>query len=99
MTENEELQTEELEVLKSIYEGDELYTNPDPLTHQYKFGDTGSLKTFILEIKWTQSYPSELPSISLESFYNKHLLQTVKEEIIKAVNGELEPEIQVTNVK
>ena len=90
MSENEELQTEELEVLKSIYEGDELYTNPDPVTHQYKFGDTNTLKTFILEIKWTESYPAELPTINLELFYNKHLLKTVKEEIIKAVNGQYE---------
>ena len=48
MGENAELQEEELEVLKSIYEGDDLYTNPDKLTHQYKFGEVGTLKTFIL---------------------------------------------------
>ena len=48
MSENAELQEEELEVLKSIYEGDDLYTNPDTKTHQYKFGEVGTLKTFIL---------------------------------------------------
>ena len=48
MGENEELQTEELEVLKSIYEGDECYTNPSPSSHLYKFGEVGTLKTFIL---------------------------------------------------
>ena len=47
MGENEELQTEELEVLKSIYEGDECYTNPSPSSHLYKFGEVGTLKTFI----------------------------------------------------
>ena len=48
MSENEELQNEEVEVLKSIYEGDELYTNPDQTSHHYKFGEEGTLKTFIL---------------------------------------------------
>ena len=48
MGENAELQEEELEVLKSIYEGDDLYTNPDKQTHLYKFGEVGTLKTFIL---------------------------------------------------
>jgi len=90
MSENEELQTEEIEVLQSIYEGDEFYTNPEKCTHQYKFGEAGSMKTFILEIKWTESYPTDLPTISLESFYNKHILPAVKEEIIKAVTEEAE---------
>ena len=48
MGENAELQEEELQVLKSIYEGDDLYTNPDKQTHLYKFGEVGTLKTFIL---------------------------------------------------
>ena len=90
MGENAELQEEELEVLKSIYEGDELYTNPDKDTQQYKFGEVGTLKTFILEIKWTEEYPSELPALSLESFYNKHLVPEVKTSILKAVAEEAE---------
>ena len=48
MGENAELQEEELEVLKSIYEGDDLYTSPDNQTYLYKFGEVGTLKTFIL---------------------------------------------------
>ena len=48
MSENEELQIEELEVLKSIYEGNECYTNPETKSHLYKFGEVGTLKTFIL---------------------------------------------------
>merc|ERR1712184_162377 len=79
-----------LEVLKSIYEGDDLYTNPDKQTHLYKFGEVGTLKTFILEIKWTEEYPSELPALSLESFYNKHLVPEVKTNILKAVTEEAE---------
>lgn len=90
MGENAELQEEELEVLKSIYEGDDLYTNPDKQTHLYKFGEAGTLKSFILEIKWTEEYPSELPALSLESFYNKHLVPEVKTNILKAVTEEAE---------
>jgi len=65
-----------------------LYTNPDPVTHQYKFGEENTLKTFILEIKWTENYPSELPQFSLDLFYNNNLLKSVKEEIIKALTDE-----------
>ena len=39
------------------------------------------------EISWGANYPEELPTISLESFYNKHLLLDVKSHIIGAVKG------------
>ena len=42
----------------------------------------------LLEIKWTEEYPSELPALSLESFYNKHLVPEVKTHILKAVTGQ-----------
>ena len=48
MGENQEQQEEELEVLKSIYEGDECYTNPDKLKHRYKFGEDSTSRSFIL---------------------------------------------------
>ena len=48
MGENQEQQEEELEVLKSIYEGDECYTNPDKQKHHYKFGEDSTSKSFIL---------------------------------------------------
>ena len=48
MGENQEQQEEELEVLKSIYEGDECYTNPDKQKHQYKFGEDSTSRSFIL---------------------------------------------------
>ena len=48
MGENQEQQEEELEVLKSIYEGDECYTNPDKQKHKYKFGEDSTSKSFIL---------------------------------------------------
>jgi hypothetical protein len=37
-----ELQSEELEVLESIYEGDSAYKAISATQHQYKFGDEGA---------------------------------------------------------
>ena len=48
MGENEEQQEEELEVLKSIYEGDDCYTSPDKHKHHYKFGEDSTSRSFIL---------------------------------------------------
>ena len=76
MGENEELQEEELEVLKSIYEGDGLYTNPDNKTHLYKFGEVGTLKTFILG-KYNIS----------TIFHNQMTNQTLLEEFELGVSG------------
>ena len=42
---------------------------------------------WLIEICWGSEYPSELPEITLESFYNKHLLPEVKTHIIEAVKG------------
>merc|ERR1711923_586878 len=47
-------------------------------------------RTSLTEIKWVEEYPAELPTFSLESFYNKHLVPEVKQEIIKAVTEEAE---------
>ena len=57
----ENTEEEELEVLKSIYEGDDLYTNPDKDTHQYKFGEVGTFKTFILGVYDNCPYRQVLP--------------------------------------
>ena len=48
MEENAELQSEELEVVKSIYEGDDLYSSPSDSRHLYKFGEDGTSRSFIL---------------------------------------------------
>merc|ERR1719370_1693434 len=37
-----------------------------------------------------ENYPEELPEINLDSFYNKHVLPSVKEGILKAVKDEAE---------
>ena len=77
MGENGELQEEELEVLKSIYEGDENYSSESNSKHAYKYGEYLKSRSFLLEISWPDEYPSILPEVSLDSFYNKHLLPEV----------------------
>ena len=53
-----------------------------PIVHTDKF------YLICSEIKWTDEYPAELPALSLESFYNKHLVPEVKTTILKAVTGQ-----------
>lgn len=36
-------------------------------------GEAGHDKSFMVEITWGESYPDELPSITLDAFFNKHL--------------------------
>ena len=57
---------------------------------QYKLGEDGTAKSFILEVTWTDEYPEELPEISLDAFYNKHLIPTVKEQILEFAKSEAE---------
>lgn len=73
-----EEQEEELEVLRSIYEEDERFKEINPTTFQYKFGDDGHFKSFVLEISWTENYPENAPNINLDAFYNKRLNDKVK---------------------
>eukprot|EP00918_Siedleckia_nematoides_P092799 GHVU01203702.1.p1 GENE.GHVU01203702.1~~GHVU01203702.1.p1 ORF type:complete len:186 (+),score=38.88 GHVU01203702.1:257-814(+) len=85
---SQELQEEELEVLQSIYDGDENYKQISSTVFQYKIGEDGHFKSFLLEISWPQDYPDVLPEIGLSAFYNKHVLPAVKEEIVKKVKEE-----------
>ena len=48
------VQDEELEVMKSIYEGDELYSSPKDNRHLYKFGEDTASRSFILGEKKNQ---------------------------------------------
>ncbi|OWR45509.1 small androgen receptor-interacting protein [Danaus plexippus plexippus] len=86
MSDDAEQQAEEIEVLKSIYEGDENFKQVDSKTYQYKYID--GEKTFILEIIWGTTYPTEKPSFNLDIFYNQNLLPSVKENILSIVNAE-----------
>ncbi len=36
-------------------------------------GDDSGPTSFLLQITWGESYPTDLPDISLDAFYNKHL--------------------------
>ncbi|XP_050310602.1 RWD domain-containing protein 4 [Anthonomus grandis grandis] len=86
----EELQTEELEALLSIYEGDECFKNTSPNTFQYKYGESDTKKSFVIEVKWGPNYPDELPEFNLDVFYNKHISQTTKSKILEALKQESE---------
>ena len=39
----------------------------------YKVAEVGDPKSFLVEVTWGEGYPDEMPTISLDSFYNKHL--------------------------
>ncbi|XP_031561894.1 RWD domain-containing protein 4-like [Actinia tenebrosa] len=79
-------QEEEREVLRSIYEEDERFKEINPTTFQYKFGEDGHFKSFVLEISWTDNYPENAPNINMDAFYNKHLLDKVKGNIISRLS-------------
>ncbi|KAF7989202.1 hypothetical protein HCN44_007732 [Aphidius gifuensis] len=83
-----EAQSEEREVLLSIYEGDSAFKELNPTTYQYKFGEDNNPKSFLLEILWGSKYPSEKPTINMETFYNKHIVQKVKEKVRDYVDAE-----------
>ena len=86
----EEDQEDEREVLRSIYESDERFVEINDTTFQYKFGKDGHLKSFLLEISWPENYPSCLPNISLDAFYNKHVSSSVKETITSRIKEQCE---------
>ncbi|XP_059083823.1 RWD domain-containing protein 4-like isoform X2 [Tigriopus californicus] len=84
------LQEEEREVLESIYEGDDQFKALSATQFQYKYGQDGQGKAFILDLTWTDQYPNEMPQIDMDTFYNKHLLADVKESVLTAVKSEAE---------
>ncbi|XP_053988747.1 RWD domain-containing protein 4 [Hylaeus volcanicus] len=83
-----ELQEEEREVLLSIYDGDPAFKQLTPTTFQYKFGEDNNMKSFLLEISWGPTYPSERPVINMNTFYNKDIVQEVKDKVVKLVEAE-----------
>lgn len=88
-----ELQEEEVEVLLSIYDGDENFKKLSPTVFQYKIGEQGSPKSVLIEVSWPGRYPNELPNFNLEMFYNKHLTQDVKDAIVAALKEQAELEL------
>lgn len=78
---SKELQEEELEVLKSIYDGDARFKALSDTVFQYKYGEDGSSKSFIVEVSWSPTYPEELPTINMDTFYNSHVAAPVKDAV------------------
>ncbi|XP_072744327.1 RWD domain-containing protein 4 [Anoplolepis gracilipes] len=85
-----ELQEEEREVLLSIYDGDPAFKQLTPTTFQYKYGEDNDMKSFLLEISWGATYPTEKPTINMNTFYNKHIVEEVKDKIVSHIEAEAE---------
>ena len=75
---------------RSIYDGDSCFSKIDDTKFQYKFGEDGTSKSFILEVIWGSDYPEDYPDFSMDSFYNQHILKDVKTHIIQSVKTEAE---------
>uniref|UniRef100_A0A915CFQ9 RWD domain-containing protein n=1 Tax=Parascaris univalens TaxID=6257 RepID=A0A915CFQ9_PARUN len=83
-------QATELEVLRSIFDGDQRFSVIANNKFQYKFGEDDHYRSFLLEIDWPKTYPETLPRINMDLFYNKHLLPEVKERILLKLKQEAE---------
>jgi len=83
-----EQQEEELEVLQSIYDGDDAFNQVNEKCFQYKIGDDNTNKSFVLEIVWGEDYPDSLPDINLNAFFNKHLYDHVKVSAVNKIKEE-----------
>ncbi|XP_066596713.1 RWD domain-containing protein 4 isoform X2 [Prorops nasuta] len=83
-----ELQEEEREVLLSIYDGDTAFKQLTPTTYQYKYGEDNDAKSFLLEISWGPNYPTEKPFINMNTFYNNHIVQAVKNKVVQSLEQE-----------
>ncbi|XP_064459774.1 RWD domain-containing protein 4-like [Ornithodoros turicata] len=90
---SEELQQEEVEVLQSIYDGDENFKQISSTVFQYKVGDAEGQKSFLLEISWPEKYPNVRPQFNVDTFYNKHLTLEVKQAISVALSEQAELEL------
>ncbi|XP_029168312.1 RWD domain-containing protein 4 [Nylanderia fulva] len=85
-----ELQEEEREVLLSIYDGDAAFKQLTPTTFQYKYGEDNDMKSFLLEISWGTTYPTQKPTINMDTFYNKHIVEEVKDKVMSHIEAEAE---------
>lgn len=85
-----EQQDEEREALISIYEGDDRFKEINATTFQYKYGENDDIKSFMLEISWHSNYPTEVPNLNLNLFYNRNLSVAVKSNIETVLREEAE---------
>lgn len=84
-----EQQEEELEVLHSIYEGDDNFKEVSLTTFQYKYGAEGSFQSFNVEVVWGEDYPETPPQVNLDTFYNKHIYDNVKCKINEGLQEQI----------
>lgn len=85
-----EFQDDEREALLSIYEGDPAFKQLSPTIFQYKYGEEDNIRSFLLEIVWGNNYPMEKPEINMDTFYNKHVNQTIKSKVVELISNEAE---------
>ncbi|XP_008326194.1 RWD domain-containing protein 4 isoform X1 [Cynoglossus semilaevis] len=81
MTANED-QEMELEALRSIYEGDEVFKEISPVSFQFRIGELEDSKAFILDVTWPETYPETAPQISLDAFFNNRISAETKQLIL-----------------
>ncbi|KYO46128.1 RWD domain-containing protein 4 [Alligator mississippiensis] len=89
MTANED-QEMELEALRSIYEGDERFRELSPVSFQYRIGENGDPKAFLIEISWPETYPQMAPVISMDAFFNNTISSSIKQSILDKLMTEVE---------
>ncbi|XP_044145682.1 RWD domain-containing protein 4 [Bufo gargarizans] len=89
MAANED-QEMELEALRSIYEGDDCFKELGPTVFQYRVGDIGDIKAFLVEISWPETYPETAPTISMNAFFNNQISHAVKQNIINKLQEQVE---------
>uniref|UniRef100_A0A6I8PFA2 RWD domain-containing protein n=1 Tax=Ornithorhynchus anatinus TaxID=9258 RepID=A0A6I8PFA2_ORNAN len=89
MSANED-QEMELEALRSIYEGDESFRELSPVSFQYRVGENGDPKAFLIEVSWTETYPQTAPVISMNAFFNNTISSAVKQSILAKLQEEVE---------
>ncbi|XP_073434335.1 RWD domain-containing protein 4 [Dendrobates tinctorius] len=89
MAANED-QEMELEALRSIYEGDDCFKELGPTVFQYRVGDIGDHKAFLVEISWPETYPESAPNISMNAFFNNQISPAVKRCIVNKLQEQVE---------
>ncbi|XP_075053282.1 RWD domain-containing protein 4 [Mixophyes fleayi] len=89
MAANED-QEMELEALRSIYEGDDCFKELGPSGFQYRVGDVGDAKAFLVEISWPETYPETSPKISMNAFFNNQISPGIKQSIINKLQEQVE---------
>ncbi|NWX51488.1 RWDD4 protein, partial [Steatornis caripensis] len=80
----------ELEALRSIYEGDACFRELSPVSFQYRIGESGDPKAFLIEVSWPETYPQTAPVISMDAFFNNTISSAIKQSILDKLMVEVE---------